>query len=127
MLNLAQLAVMDNDATSARQALDAVEKAMQVQPPLRRQVVGFISLKGDVEKLEGDLPAAEAAYRDAMTLDPSIPTPHLSLAVVLAMQGKPEEARAAAEAGIALLAPDDQSRRRQQLASILEKPDSRHD
>jgi len=123
MLNLAQLAVIDNDAAGATQALDAVEKAMQKQEPLPRQVVGYISLKGDVRKLEGDLPGAEAAYRDAMALDPSIPTPYLSLALILAMQGRPDEARNAAKAGIALLAPDDQLRRRQELARILANPD----
>jgi hypothetical protein len=124
MLNLAQLAVRDNDAAGAKQALDAVERAMQTQAPLRQQVVGFIALKGDVQKLEGDLPGAEAAYRDAAALDPTIPTPHLSLAVVLALQGKRDDARVAAEAGIALMAPDDQLRRRKELARILAKPDS---
>ena len=122
MLNVAQLAIVDRDAQGASSALGAAQRAMRHNTIFPRQIVGFITLTGDLRKLRGDLAGAEAAYRDAIKVEPLIPTTHLSLAQTLAMEGKADEASAAAERGLALLAPDARAKHRRQFEKLLAIP-----
>jgi len=85
----------------------------------QREILGYITLTGDLRRLKGDLAGAETAYRDAISLDPLIPTTHISLAIALAAQGKLAEARATADKGLALLAPDERERNRRTFEEFL--------
>jgi tetratricopeptide (TPR) repeat protein len=121
LLNAAQVSILDRDAESAKHAIERAQAAMKSRPPSVRQMVNYVSKIGDIRRLQGDLPGAESAYRDAVRLDPMIPVPHLSLATVLAKQGKIAEARRAAEEGLVLLTPDRQQRSRREFEAFLEK------
>ena len=74
------------------QAKEAAANAIKAEPELAevQTTVGFLKFW-----LEWDWPGAEAAFRKAVSLDPSYPLPHRMLGIVLAHMGRPEEARPA--------------------------------
>jgi Flp pilus assembly protein TadD len=57
---------------------------------------------GSLSEIEGDLPGATAAYREAVRLDPGTPRFLANLASVLAAQGQHDGARALLERAVAL-------------------------
>jgi tetratricopeptide (TPR) repeat protein len=126
MLNLANLAIVDGDADRATVALEEAKEAMMGQAPPPRQIVGMMVATGDIRRLRGDLSGAEDAYRDAISSDPDIPTTYISMAATLAAEGKLDEARQAAEEGLALFAPDDRARQRPRIERILAAASQEH-
>jgi hypothetical protein len=121
MLNIAQLAILDRDPDVASLAIEDAQLAMRQEVPTQAQMVNYVSKIGDTRRLRGDFAGAEAAYRDAIDLNPLLPVPRISLATVLALQGKVADARRTADEGLALLAPDLQARRRNDFERFLER------
>ncbi len=75
-----------------KQALDAAERAVQAEPELAeaQTSLGFVRFW-----LDWDWPAALAAFRKAIRLDPSYPMAHRMLGICLAHMNSPLEAREA--------------------------------
>src|SRR5580704_3070411 len=73
-------------------AKEAAANAVKAEPELAEVQTSFGFLKF---WLEWDWPAAEAAFRKAISLDPNYPLAHRMLGIVLSHMGRPEEARPA--------------------------------
>jgi tetratricopeptide (TPR) repeat protein len=117
MLNAANLAIRFKDEPRARRALDAIDaKGLQLED--LRQLPLYILTRGELLELQGNLPAAEAAYRDAIAADAFDPQAHMYLALVLARQGRFVESRAAADEALALFAPDLQEAKRNEFERV---------
>jgi tetratricopeptide (TPR) repeat protein len=85
----------------------------------RHLLLAYIEANGLLLELRQDLIGAEAAYRDAIQLDPQEPVSQMTLATVLARQGKTDEARQIGERAIALFAPPERDLRRKELERAL--------
>jgi DNA-binding winged helix-turn-helix (wHTH) protein/tetratricopeptide (TPR) repeat protein len=79
------LAVWPRAKEAATNAIKAEPELAEVQTSL-----GFLKFW-----LEWDWPGAEAAFRKAVSLDPSYPLPHRMIGILLSHMGRPEEARPA--------------------------------
>src|SRR5271167_1783223 len=79
------LAVWPRAKEAAANAIKAEPELAEVQTSL-----GFLKFW-----LEWDWPGAEAAFRKAVSLDPSYPLPHRMMCILLSHMGRPEEARPA--------------------------------
>jgi len=73
-------------------AKEAAANAIKAEPALAevQTSLGFLKFW-----LEWDWPGAEAAFRKAVSLDPSYPLPHRMIGILLSHMGRPEEARPA--------------------------------
>lgn len=73
-------------------AREAAANAIKAEPELAevQTTLGFLKFW-----LEWDWPSAEAAFRKAVSLDPSYPLPHRMIGILLSHMGRSEEARPA--------------------------------
>jgi DNA-binding winged helix-turn-helix (wHTH) protein/tetratricopeptide (TPR) repeat protein len=73
-------------------AKEAAANAIKAEPELAevQTTLGFLKFW-----LEWDWPSAEAAFRKAVSLDPSYPLPHRMIGILLSHMGRSEEARPA--------------------------------
>lgn len=114
MLNAANLAIADQDAERATQALNKV-KDRSILAYNKGLLHAYVLTSGELLELQHDLPGAEEAYRAAITLDPIDPVARISLALLLTRAGKIEEAKRQAGIALPLFAPDEQERRQREF------------
>jgi hypothetical protein len=119
MLNVAYLAVLRGDAERATLALQSAKSALGKLAPTRREWLGYILLSGNVATLRHEFSDAEEAYQAAISLAPSSPDARMSLAYLLAEEGRIDEARRTADAALALSAPDERQSRRRDFEEAL--------
>jgi len=118
LLNAAHLAVVEGDATRAAHALDRL-KQLAILGYDVGMLHGYLFAQGELSELEGNPADAEDAYREAIKLDTRDPVPQITLAMLLARQGRAEEAVTLANVALALFAPDERERRRREFATAL--------
>lgn len=78
----------DLEDSSAEQARDAYQRALELDPDLAEAHVNL----GRLLHVAGERGRAEPHYREAVRLDPDDPTPHFNLGVLLEEQGRRDEA-----------------------------------
>ena len=122
MLNVAHLAIIQGDAELASVALQRAKQAIDETDQPKRIKELYLVAEGNLDRLRHDFEGAEAAYREAISLDPLDPNPHMNLAVLLARQGHVDEAREALEAAILLYPAGEQPVQRQAFDRILSAP-----
>jgi hypothetical protein len=118
LINVANLALADGDSRRAADTLDRA-RAMAAQTGNVRIAQAFIVATGRLRELQGDIAGAEEAYRDAIQAEPYDPQAHTNLALLLARQGRAQDARMEADAADALYAPDERGQRRREFEQIL--------
>jgi hypothetical protein len=108
LLETANLAIQEGDMKRAEASLKAADAAFTAHPQSasHNSVLSYVLMNGVVLLSNHDLAGAEGAFRDAITIDPIRPAPYMSLALVLATEGKPEEARKMFNKSVTLSAPD---------------------
>lgn len=123
MINIASLAVADRDTTRAEEALVRARDSMHagIAP---RSMQAYVLATGQLLELQGDLDGAETAYRGAISLEPLDPRSQMALALLLAREGKVDEARRQAAIAVPLLAPDEREAGRSAFESTLQAPTS---
>jgi tetratricopeptide (TPR) repeat protein len=118
MLNAASLAISENDASRAQLALGQLDHSKTVAHN-KELFQGYVFAKGELLELQGDLPSAEEAYRSAIDLDARNPVARVTLAMLLAREGRVDEARSQAGTALALFAPDERDQRRAAFEQAL--------
>lgn len=116
MLNAAVLAINEHDAQRASFFLDKVQNAPDLHS-LKMTYIAYLDARGALLLLQNNLPVAEAAAREAISLDNLYPEPQLILAAVLAREGKIAEAREIGDAALQLIPPQ----QREQKGRMLER------
>ena len=117
LLNVANLALAEHDASRAETALDKLKDAPLLTSDVRF-LHGYILARGEVAELQGDLTAAEDAYVASAKLDPMDPVPQLARAHLLVKKGDLPQARKIADEAISLFAPDERDARRHAFEQI---------
>ncbi|MHB1059067.1 MAG: tetratricopeptide repeat protein [Rhodanobacter sp.] len=124
MLNAAIMAVSENDPKRAAIALEKVRNSSDLAGDERMLRMYFLTT-GEMLALQGHLDDAEHLLRTAMKMAPLDPKPQVSLSMILALQGRKEEAQKIGQAGITLLPPGERSQQQKALdAAIKEGVDS---
>lgn len=118
MLNVAALAVNEGDVPRLQAALELARPLMRSTDPVRQQQA-FITAMGQLHELQGDAQAAIYAYQDAIRMDALQPLVRMDLALLLARQGKTEDARNVMEVALPLFAPDQRDQRRKEFEAAL--------
>lgn len=118
LLDAAFLALSESDAKRASFALGKLKDApiLGYDKGLLRK---FVFASGLLLELENKFDEAEAALRDAITIDAFDPEPYLELALLQARKGFASQAADTAEKGFALLAPDQREARRRSFEQRL--------
>jgi tetratricopeptide (TPR) repeat protein len=119
MVNVAQYAIDRGDASLADAALDRAKSALENVKAPRRLTVMYLVATAGVHRLRHEWIPAEEAYRAAIAVDPLDPNPHMNLAILLAKRGRPDAARQAADAAIALYPPREREARRGEFETAL--------
>ena len=119
MVNIANLAIWEGDATRAALALDEA-RGLVARQQNQRTVEGFILATGGLREINGDAAGAEEAYRDVAKMDPLDPDARFALALLLARQHRTTEARAAFAEALSLLAPDQRPQKRATFDATLQ-------
>jgi len=117
MLGAAMLALNETDPARAQQALDVLKNTKGLA--LDQQIFGiYLTLTGQMLKMQGKLDDSEAALRQAMVVAPFDAEPPMFLAVTLARKGEESESRAYAAQSIAMSPPGqrDTMRRKMDIA-----------
>jgi len=112
LLNAASVALSEKDiprATAAVEKLKA-DRAFAYDTSLLRSYIFTI---GQLLELQNDAPGAEAAYREAIRMDPLNSVNQVALAMLLVQEGNVPEARTIMEKALALSPPDEREERRQ--------------
>jgi protein O-mannosyl-transferase len=120
MLNAAELAISENKLDRAAVFLDLVKDS----PELYENKVKsrfYLTMRGELELLQGDALQAEKHARDAISIDDLDPGSHLLLAMALAKQGRLNEANEAESAAVSLSPPDERDERRSLYANWLKQ------
>ena len=121
-LNAAAIAVSEKDIPRASAAIDKLKTdgAFAYDATLLRN---YIFTVGQLLELQNDVPGAEAAYREAIRMDPLNSVTQMTLAMLLAQEGKLPEARKIMDKALALSAPDEREERRQMFeAKVAQMP-----
>ena len=110
LLNAANLAISEKDISAANAALEAIgsDRQFLYDAELLRM---YIFARGEVLELQGNLPDAELAFREASRMEPLDPVVKHSLALLLVRQGKIDEARTVEKAALALFVPEERAER----------------
>ena len=111
MLNVANLAIVQGDATRAMIALEKAKNSRSLATQ-KHLVQGVVLAGGQLEELKGNYSGAEEAYRGAIGIDPLNPNAQMNLAMLFAKEGRTMEARNQGEAALPLFAPDKRESRR---------------
>jgi len=118
MLNVASLAVADNDVARLKTALENVQKSLR--PPFNQRLMqAYMLAVGQLHELQGEAQDAIYAYQDAIRIEPLDPVARMNLALVQARYGAVAEARANMEMALTLFAPDQREQQRQEFERIL--------
>jgi tetratricopeptide (TPR) repeat protein len=121
MVNIANLALADGDLDRASTALEKAKATIYLEP-VGRLERAFIRSTGQLRELKGDAKGAEEAYRDAITMGPLDALVRMNLALLLARQGKVQEAHEQANVGLSLLAPDKRAEMQKAFEAALAAP-----
>jgi len=119
VLYAAQLALADGNPDRAAPLLERIRNDPKILAYNQRFLQQFILVSGKLQEAWHDEAGAEADYHDAIDIDPLIPDPYLALALLLARQGRADEARAAATQAARLYAPDMRARHARDLERVL--------
>jgi tetratricopeptide (TPR) repeat protein len=92
------MALVDMHETRLDEAVLALAKAVMYMP----NHIGSWIIQGWAHLVRGEMFAAEGSFNHALTLDRNFSESHGSLAVILALQGKADEAGLAAQLGLRL-------------------------
>jgi tetratricopeptide (TPR) repeat protein len=111
MINIANLSLADGNVAIAEDALDRAKKSMHPQESLRTQQTYIVAI-GQLRELKHDIPGAEEAFRDAITLDPFNAQAQMSLALMLARQSDEPAARKALNDALPLFSPSERENQR---------------
>jgi len=104
LLGAAMLALNESDLVHAQQALDVLKNTKGIE--LDRQIFGiYLTLNGQMLKMQGKLDDSEAALRQAMIVAPFDAQPPMFLAITLARKGEESDSRAYAAQSIAMSPP----------------------
>ena len=107
LLNIAYLAIRDGDTQQAESAVEQAGVQIAQSQPSKMIAFEYIRTIGDLRQLQKEPEVAEAAYRDAISTDPFNPDGYFSLALLLAHQGRLDEAQATMQKVRELSAADD--------------------
>jgi hypothetical protein len=118
MLNVAALAVNEGDVQRLQAAIELARASMGSAPPRLKRA--FITATGQLDELQGDPQAAINAYQESIRMDPLDPLARMDLALLLARQGKTEDARSVMNAALPLFAPDLRAQRLKQFEAVLD-------
>jgi tetratricopeptide (TPR) repeat protein len=119
MLGVAILALDQSDPARAQQALDVLKNTKGIA--LDQQIFGiYLTLTGQMLKMQGKLDESEATLRQAMTVTPFDAKPPMLLALTLARKGKESDARAYAEHSIAMFPPEQRDTMRRKVDIAIE-------
>jgi tetratricopeptide (TPR) repeat protein len=120
MLNAAELAISENKLDRAAFFLDQIKNAPDLYD---NKVMSrfYLTMRGQLELLQGDAIQAEKSARGAIGLDNLDPNSQLLLAMALATQGKLDEANRVENTAVALSAPDERDERRSLFENWLKR------
>jgi len=118
VLNAAQLALEDGDPDDAAPLLARISNDPKILAYNQRFLQRFILVSGMLQEARHDDAGAEAAFRDAIAVDPLMPDPPMALAKFLARQGRAAEARNVADQALRLYAPDVRDRQRREIETV---------
>lgn len=118
LVNIANLAMADGDLGRATTSLDKAKNAIYPRSD-NRLIQAFILATGLLREMKNDPQGAEEAYRDAITMEPLDPLAQMNLALLLARQGRAQEANRQMDLTIGLFAPDERDARRKQFERTL--------
>ena len=104
MLNVVSVALVDEDVARTSAALAKAKDVMSAESP-PKLVETYIHATGMLREMQHDPQGAEEAYRDAITIEPRDPKVQMSLALLLAREGKTAEARKQADSALQLFIP----------------------
>jgi adenylate cyclase len=93
----AALGLCLNYAGRPAEAIEAVEKAIRLNPRNPAYLASYLTVLGEASRLTGRDEEAISALKRALTLMPNLPGPHQILAVIYSEAGRAEEARAEAK------------------------------
>jgi len=114
MLGAAMLALNESDPARAQQALDVLKNTKGLA--LDQEIFGiYLTLTGQMLKMQGKLDDSEAALRQAMIVAPYDADPPMFLAVTLARKGEESESRAYAAQSIAMAPPGQRDTMRKKM------------
>jgi tetratricopeptide (TPR) repeat protein len=120
LINVGSLAIADRDPVQARTALDLAKSVFGSNEP-RSTLQAYVLATGQLRELNGDVGGAEEAYRDAVGLDDSDPAAQMSLALLLARQGRASEADNAFARALSLSAPDEREQRQREFTRARQR------
>jgi tetratricopeptide (TPR) repeat protein len=123
MVNIAYLAVSDGDVQSAIAALDAAKRLSFTRPQDSDFVQAFVLATGQVRELQNNLPEAEEAYRDAISMEPFDPLAQMDLALLLVRKGEIQRGHSEMQRALSLFAPDEREGRRRAFEAALSARD----
>jgi hypothetical protein len=119
MLDVASLAIVENNVALGAEAMKKADAAMAGTIPGPTLVVEYVLENGALHQIEHDDDGAEAAYRDAISMDSKRPAGYMALAILLARHGKSQEANSMLNKALALYPPDVIELRRSQFRQAL--------
>jgi hypothetical protein len=118
MMNAASLWISEGDSVRASAALAKAKDVMAAEGP-PSMVRMYIHTTGVLREVQNDRKGAEEAYRDAITMGPRDPKVRMSLAMLLAREGRVQEAREEAETSLLLFAPSEREEARRAFDEVL--------
>jgi hypothetical protein len=114
MLNLAYFSMSEGNATRAAAALERLRADPSLVHDNRlRQAFGIA--QAHLLEMQGNMLAAEQAYRDAQAADPREPMAQMQFALFLAHAGKTEESQQVEAAALLLFPPEQREQRRKEF------------
>lgn len=119
MLTVANFGLVHGDVRLGEQALKAANEAFKDSAPTHSRVIGYVLSNANLHMIKKDFAGAEAAFRDAISLDPSRPGGYFGLANALALQGRSSAAQAAFAQAARLSSADQAAGNRPQFESAL--------
>ncbi len=118
MINIANLSLADGNVAVAEEALDRAKNSMHFGESPRIEQAYIVAV-GQLRELKRDIPGAEEAFRDAITLDPFDTQARMSLALMLARQGNESAARKALNEALPLFSPIERENQRKMFEQAL--------
>ncbi|RUL62987.1 hypothetical protein EKH79_11240 [Dyella dinghuensis] len=120
MLNAAFLAINENRLDHAAFYLDQIEDSPKLHDD-KIMYRFYLTLRGELELLQGDAIQAEKSAREAIGIDNLDPMSQQLLAMALAKQGRLDEANDAEDVAISVTPPDGRKERRSIFENWLKR------
>ncbi len=121
MIYVGELAMVTGDIPRAQQALQLADTALQHTSATHSRVIAYVFLSGNLRESEHDEAGAEAAYRGGISIDPMQPLGYMYLAMLLASEGRTDEAHKVFDKGRSVSPPDTAKTDRANFMHSLEK------